>query len=426
MTRGKSDAAAGAVVAKLKPDNDSEAVESEAVGDGEQPGLVQGEDDIESAATEPDRAEESNPPGMRGLLVRLRGRIRLPRRRKGRLTLAAVVLLLIGAGTGGYLWWNADGLPEGSAFRVGNRVVTADDLNVESDRLRVLFGVQPPADAAKLGDYRRSMAKAQAVQIVLTEQAKRSGIQVADKTAQDMLSGYIAQQVGEGREARDTFVENLETAGVHEPDVLAKVKEMLTVNELFSQRAQGIAVGDEELRQAFEQRRDSLGTPEKRAVKNVVVKSKEEADQLMAKLAGGAGFEETAKASSLDKATSESGGDLGELSASQLEDNYAAPAFATPQGGLFGPVQTQHGWNIGKVFSVVPAVPAQFDEARERLRQQLVQETATHRWNDWLTEQLRAADIEYADDFRPPDPDAAPPPIAGNQSGVAGGPTPGN
>ncbi|HVV08326.1 peptidyl-prolyl cis-trans isomerase [Amycolatopsis sp.] len=368
-----------------------------------------GADEVEEN-TEPERT--SRP---RALAARIRRLPRFPRSRKGRALLVVVLVLIAGGGTGGYLWWNAGRLPDGAAFRVGDQVVTVDELNAEADRLHALYGVQAPTDPAQLDAFRRAMAKADAVRIILDRQAQQRNIVIADKTAEDVLSRYISQQAGDGADAHASFVQGLGAAGTSEQAVLDEIKHMLAVNQLFGQQTQGVTVTDQQVRDAFPARQAALGTPEKRSIHNIVVRTQDEANQVLAKVTSGASFEDIAKQSSLDDQTRNSGGDLGLVTAAQLDDAYAKAAFAAPAGGVFGPVQTQYGWNVGKVVSVVPAVPAQFDAVQAQLKQQLIDEQAMNRWQDWLTQQIRAADVRYADDYRPQDPDAPPPSALNSQ-----------
>ncbi|MGH2601298.1 MAG: peptidylprolyl isomerase [Thermocrispum sp.] len=61
--------------------------------------------------------------------------------------------------------------------------------------------------------------------------------------------------------------------------------------------------------------------------------------------------------------------DLGALSADQLEKEYAKAAFETGEGELFGPVKTQHGWNVGRVTKIIPGEPAKFDAVKDDLNE---------------------------------------------------------
>ncbi|MDT7559918.1 MAG: hypothetical protein QOI68_4388, partial [Pseudonocardiales bacterium] len=63
---------------------------------------------------------------------------------------------------------------------------------------------------------------------------------------------------------------------------------------------------------------------------------------------------------------------------------------------------------VGKVAEIRPEIPLAFEQVQEQLRDGLRGERQTKAWNDWLGRQLREADVTYADNYRPVDPDGAP------------------
>ncbi|MCU1679979.1 MAG: parvulin peptidyl-prolyl isomerase [Amycolatopsis sp.] len=341
--------------------------------------------------------------------------------RRHRRLLAAVVVVLLALGGGAFYWYKTTVLPAGTAFRLGDSDVTITDLNHETDTLRALYGIQAPTDPAKLDTFRRDVAKSYAVSMILDNAATDHKIVIADKMAQDTLSRFVTQQFGDGSDARDKFVQALGTVGTTEQAVLVEIKRQLAVNQLFEQVAGTPAVSDTDVQTAFAQRKDTLGTPERRDIHNIVVSSKAEADQAVTDLKGGATFETIAQQRSLDASTKTSGGDLGAVSASQLDQTYAGAAFTTPMNTVFGPVQTQYGWNVGKVVSVMAPIPAVFDQVKDNLKQQLVLEQQLGKWRGWLGDTIKGADVKYADVYRPANPDAAP----DGQPGTPAVPVPG-
>ncbi|MDT7726574.1 MAG: peptidyl-prolyl cis-trans isomerase [Actinomycetota bacterium] len=320
---------------------------------------------------------------------------------------ALALVLLLG---GGYWWMRSDELPEDAAFQYGDQVVTVAQLQDRIQTLTALYGVQPPdpQDTGKLEAFRRDTAKAVAVSLVLDKSARENNIVIADKAARDVLTKFVSQQIGEGPEARTKFVQALGTSGTSEDAVLDEIKRQLSVSQLFDSITKGTSVTDAEVTEAFGKRKAQLDTPELRKIANIVVKTKETADQALTELRNGTAFETVVAQRSLDGATRDKGGDLGEVGAAQLEDDYARMAFATQPGAVFGPVQTQYGWNIGKVGQVLPPQPAAFEQVKDKLKQQLELEKALEKWRGWLGEQLKGAGVRYADTYRPADPDAPP------------------
>jgi peptidyl-prolyl cis-trans isomerase C len=368
-------------------------LEDERVADDAEPDEVVADEDGSDEDEGPEAAGDSEPG---------------PKSRKRPLLLVLALVVLLGAGTGGYLWYRAAQLPADAAFRLDDRAVTTDELNRQVDTLGALYGIKPPQDQSELDGFRRDAAKSYAVSMVLDKAARSQNIVIADKVARDTLAKFISQQLGDGPAARDKFIQALGNAGTSEQAVLDEIKRQLAVSQLFNKVTEGAAVTDQEVVDAFGKRKDELGTPERRQLHNIVVRTKEEADQVMAALNAGTPFDTEARQRSLDSATRDSGGDLGQLTAAQLQADYAKVAFSAAAGTTFGPVQNQFGWNIGKVVGVLAPVPAVFEQVKDQFKQKLVLEEAMSSWRGWLGEQIRNAHVEYADGYRPSDPDAAP------------------
>ncbi|MET8249155.1 peptidyl-prolyl cis-trans isomerase [Streptomyces sp. NPDC005202] len=404
----------------MKADELSIGDTTDGIVDTEEAEDIAGAEEVEEAAgpeeVEDTAAERS---GRLRRLVTVGGRLRVPRLKRAKALLAIVLVLLLGGGTGGYFWWKSGELPDGVAFRVGGKMVPVDDLNKEMDTLRALYGVRRPSDAKALDRYWRDGAKALAVSVILDDAERARNIKIADKAARDVLSRYISQQIGEGPSAQDEFFRVLGNAGTSEVAVLTEIKRQLALNQLFDQVTAGQSVTDQQVRKAFDQRRDQLGTPERRHLRNIVVRTKEEADQVLADIRAGAAFKDVAKRTSLDS-TGPSGGDLGELSRDQLDDRYRGPAFAAQPGTVFGPVHNEHGWNVGRVDQVLPPIPAKFAQVKGQLKDTLLLEKSLGVWRRWLAEQIKHADVQYADRYRPADP-AAPP---GDESVPGNAPAP--
>lgn len=321
--------------------------------------------------------------------------------------IASSLVLVVFFSTATFVWHGSAALSRGTVFRLGDRVVDVKELNEEINTLRALYGVEPATDPTALATFRRDAAKAYAVALILDNAASVRNIESADKAAQNILSQLIVRQLGEGSTARQQFIEALRRAGSSERDILVEIKRQLNVSQLMDRVAASPPASDEEVRRAFDERRTRLGTPERRRLANIVVSDKQTAEQVVARIRSGASFADVARLTSLDQST-RNGGEIGELSGAQLEKNYASAAFSAAPGTIFGPVQTQHGWNIGTVLQILPATPAAFDQVCEKLRAELGIEKRTRLWHDWLASTIVDANVQYADEFRPAEPDAPP------------------
>jgi peptidyl-prolyl cis-trans isomerase C len=327
---------------------------------------------------------------------------------RGRAALAVVIasaLVFAGAATQTTISW-ATALPAGAVFRVGGTVISKDEFQQRINVLKALYGVQPPQGGTALTQFDKDAAKSIAVGMIVRRAAQDKNIVIADKTAQDALTKLINDQMPQGQQA---FTQFLGSQGISQNDVLDEVKRQLETSQLFDAITGNTpAVTDDDVKKAFQDRQAQMVTPEKRHLRNIVVATQDQANQLLAQAQGGADFTKLASASSLDASTKNAGGDLGTLTADQLDPAFAKAAFAAGPNSVFGPVNTQYGWNVGQVVGIDPATPLSYDQAKAQLKTDLGNERKLAAWRTWLAGQIKSADVQYAKEYRPDDPDAAP------------------
>lgn len=368
-------------------------------GDADAPDCAGSGADADAERPDPsDQADSVPPAGGR--------RLRMPTSGRGRFLAAALVLVLL-AGAGGVAWWRITALPSDAAYRYDGHVVTVDQLDQRIDVLRALYGVEQPQDPGKADAFRRDVAKSDAVSGILDEAAADRRIVVADKQVEDTLDRYVEQQFGPG--GRDAFVKALGNVGTSESAVRDEVRRQLTVSRLMEQVVGTITISDADLKAAYDQRKGTLGTPEKRTLRNIVVTGQQDAQSVLDQLTAGTPIEQVAATRSLDASTKDAGGSLGEVARADLEQPVGDAAFGVGSAGQFyGPVQGAHGWNVGRVDAITPFVPATYEQVAGGLAQALQVERSLAVWRDWLGQQIQEAGVEYADAYRPADPDAVP------------------
>jgi peptidyl-prolyl cis-trans isomerase C len=339
---------------------------------------------------------------------------RAARRLFGGLIAAALV-----ASLGSLVWLRMTELPADTALRAGGTDISRSELDRRVHMLDSLFGIRTPDDPAGKDRFRRDSARAIAVSTVLDEAATRRGIVVPDNVARDTLNGMIDKQMGpQGRQA---YVQLLSESGASEGDVLEEIKRQLRTQQLSQQVASpsALQVTQADAATYFRDHPAEMVTPEQRHLRNIVVASQPEADDIVRRLGGGEDFAAVASQSSLDQSTRNSGGDLGWLSRDRLEEPFAPAAFGAAPGALVGPVKTRNGWNVGQVLEIHAAVPMTLEQVQPALLDRLRSERVLATWRGWMDQQVRDTDVQYADDLRPAD---GPPPAAA--SGPASQPPP--
>jgi peptidyl-prolyl cis-trans isomerase C len=102
--------------------------------------------------------------------------------------------------------------------------------------------------------------------------------------------------------------------------------------------------------------------------RHILVSSKDQADQNIKKLKGGAKFEDLAKAQSLDTGSKANGGDLGWFTTSHMVKPFGDAVKGLKKGEITPqPVQTQYGWHVIQLEDTREAAPPPFDQVKAQL-----------------------------------------------------------
>ena len=132
-------------------------------------------------------------------------------------------------------------------------------------------------------------------------------------------------------------------------------------------------VSDADARKLFEQRRDKLGTPEKREVSQIVFPNTEEAMTARSRIASGTSFDDLAKERGLKPADV----DLGLVTKSEIIDPAVADtAFSLPSGEVSQPVAGKFGVALIKIGKIEPGVEVSYESVAANLKKEIATERA--------------------------------------------------
>jgi foldase protein PrsA len=173
----------------------------------------------------------------------------------------------------------------------------------------------------------------------------------------------------------------------------------------------GVDFSEDNLRKYFEAHKADFS---ENCVSHILVRTKPEADAVLARLKGGEDFGAVAKQVSIDKGSAVKGGDLDCSPKGAFVPEFDQAASELPVGQLSDPVQTQYGFHILKVRERKDAT---FESAQEQVRALLNADTQTA-FRNFLRQALTSAritvDKRYGT-FEPPATGQAPvvvPPVA--------------
>lgn len=274
----------------------------------------------------------------------------------------------------------------------------------------LIAALVPAAGAAVPGDF--DVVRVNGTAIRQSEVLERLWKRFGSQTLEEMIDELLMRQAAAAKKitapsaevdkrfarlqaqfgSRELLVSQLEQAGT----TVAKVKEDLAeeiVRERLIIDAKGVKIGDDELKKAFDANKDKLGKPEAVHLRHILAKNEAEANELSAKIKGGADFQTLAREKSLAASGKAAGGDYGFVSRGMLPPEIDAVAFAMKAGEL-KIVAGPRGQHLLQVVEKRPAEKASFDEVKDDLREMLLAEKLKDAGQAYILELRRKADIK--------------------------------
>lgn len=162
----------------------------------------------------------------------------------------------------------------------------------------------------------------------------------------------------------------------NDPEVkseLDKAKEQI-LTRVYVSHLQAKAETDEAAKALYDKTiKTQAGKPEIHA-RHILVKTEDEAKELIVELDKGGDFAKLADEKSTDKGGN--GGDLGWFSKEQMVPEFSEAAFKLTTKGEYTktPVKSQFGWHVIKLEDTRISPPPSFDEAKDKLKSQVANE----------------------------------------------------
>lgn len=286
----------------------------------------------------------------------------------------AIPILAFVASTAAFVFAQVQSDDDPVVIRLGSARETLSELDARFEiairSIAASQGVPLTEDVrAQLTALKPAYLDQRAQELVLVAEARERGIEIPDAD----LDAQV-EQIRSGFEGDDEFEQLLGESGIGDEATLrGLVRENEMIQALY-QRIEGEQeIGDDELRTAYQSRRDQFARGEQVCARHILLDTVEDADDVLAELEAGADFAELAAERSTGPSGPQ-GGDLGCFGRGQMVGPFEEAAFEADVGTPVGPVETQFGQHVILVTERQDASVAPFEEVREQLRTTLVGE----------------------------------------------------
>ncbi|MED1607093.1 peptidylprolyl isomerase [Cytobacillus kochii] len=222
-------------------------------------------------------------------------------------------------------------------------------------------------------------------QIVLQEMDKEK-VTVTEEEVAEEMDAYMEQYGGE-----EAFKEVLDENGVSYDSIEHNIEIYLGSKKLITP---GIEITDDEMETYFEENKESFSQAEEIEASHILVEDEDTAKEVKQKLDDGDDFSELAASYSTDDSNKDNGGELGYFGEGEMVEAFEEVAFAMEVDEVSDPVKTDYGHHIIKVTDHKEAKEANFEDAKEEIKEMLIESKLSSEYTEWLNEKYEEYEIK--------------------------------
>ena len=209
---------------------------------------------------------------------------------------------------------------------------------------------------------------------------------------------------------KDEFTKYLKDNGISEELLKTELANQLLATKVYDKVTADVNVSDAEVQKYYDDNKNTVFLePEQIRISHILVqfgdqdpnrKTKEAAldkiKMIQQKLKDGETFENMANKYSEDSSSNTNGGDIGYFSKGQLVAEFENVAFSLPVGQISDIVETPYGFHLIKVTDKKEQRIKTFDEVKDSIKQYLLNNLKSDKFNKFLLSLKDAAVIKYS------------------------------
>ncbi len=285
---------------------------------------------------------------------------------------------------------------KGVAARVNRQPVTSQDLDRRVAFFEAAYGHKlAGSEYARMRGQLLDMMIEE--EVVLQEARRRRVTPKPEEVEQEYrrVRNYLKQRAYGGSEKK--LRDGMKLAGISDAYLREYVTRQLTGELLFRQVTSRVTLSDAELRRIYEENKAQFKEPDRAKVWEIRVDSRAAADKVLDELRKGRSFADVAREYSMDPLAKRTGGFNGWMQPGtgmlpELEEAIFTKRTAKPHT-ITGPIQSHVALHIVRVEEFVPGVQRTYDEVKDQLRQQVLDNRRQKLFQDFTAELERRARI---------------------------------
>lgn len=223
---------------------------------------------------------------------------------------------------------------------------------------------------------------------LVMQEAALKNLKLTDEELKAEMDRIILDQYG----SEESFQQLLQYYGLTRKQVEDNSRPYLTARKVI---LAGLSITDDDLRAYFENNRDDFDETAAVHLRQIVLETLEDAQEVLEEIKAGGDFAELAKAKSIDSATKSNGGELGWVEEGDLDEELEEVAFALDVDEISDPIETDDGFVILEVIEKREAKEAVFEEVKDKVADAYKEEKFNELYPGFLEGLRSKAKIQY-------------------------------
>lgn len=280
---------------------------------------------------------------------------------------------------------------------VNEDIIRLSDLNREFEPIKQQIrsrGMSADREAEAMYEARSQLIEEMVDEKLADQAIKEAGIRVS----KNEVDAAIERIKSANRFTQEDLKRALESRGMRMEKYREDMRQQILRNKLINEKVKSkIVITEDDIREHYEANPEKYGLTEKYRLKNIFMPFDEaqvrsKLEKVLEELENGASFAEMAKKHSMAP-NANAGGDLGVFALQDLSEDLQPVVEALEPGQFTDIVQTDLGLQIFFLESVEEPEERDLEDVKERIEQELYEEKAEQKFNDWIESLRKSAHI---------------------------------
>ena len=277
---------------------------------------------------------------------------------------------------------------------INGEKITEDTLNARLEQMAAFYGYDLNSEEGK---SIKTFLQGQVLETMIQEKvilqaAKKEKVSYDKKALNEEL-----KKTRESFESKKKYQEYLNKYKLSEKDLKEMIYRSMLIEKLFQEKTKDITKGTGDAQAYYNENPDEFKVPVQVKVRHILVKTEEEAQDILAALKNGEDFVKLVKEKSIDPSAKQNEGLFDYFTEDvNFVDEFKDAAFAMKKVGEYTktPVKTVHGYHIIKLEGRQEEKQLTFDEAKQDIENGFLLEEKNAKFGAYVNELMEQAKIE--------------------------------